>query len=51
VHPKIKREAKLERKNLELHGSLLKLLKSNADISVSNKDLGENESGEPVEDA
>jgi hypothetical protein len=37
-----KRKAKLERKNLELSGSHLKLLKRNDDASVSNKDLGEN---------
>jgi hypothetical protein len=45
-----KRKAESERKNLELSGELQKFLKRNDDASVSNKDLGENESGEPVED-
>jgi hypothetical protein len=45
---KIKDE--IQGKNLELSGSLLKFLKRNDDARVSNKDLGENESGEPVED-
>jgi hypothetical protein len=47
---KRKRKTELERKNLEFSGSLLKFLKRNDDASVSNKDLGENQSGEPVED-
>jgi hypothetical protein len=47
---KRKRKAQLERKNIELSRSLAKFLKRNDDVSVSNKDLGENESGEPVED-
>jgi hypothetical protein len=41
--------AEFERKNLQLSGPLLKLLKRNDDAIVSNKDSGENESGEPVE--
>jgi hypothetical protein len=47
---KRKRKAELEWKNLELSASLLKFLKRNDDASVNNKDFGENESGEPVED-
>jgi hypothetical protein len=35
---KRKRKAELQRKNPELCGSLLKLLKRNGDASVSNKD-------------
>jgi hypothetical protein len=46
---KRKSKAELERKNLELSGSLLKFVKINYDARISNKDLGENESGEPVE--
>jgi hypothetical protein len=46
---KRKIKAELERKNLELSGSLLKFFKRD-DASVSNKDLGENESGEPLKD-
>jgi hypothetical protein len=46
---KRKRKAELEPKNLELSASLLKFLKRNDDASLSNKDLGENQSGEPVE--
>jgi hypothetical protein len=45
-----KRKAELERKNLELSESLPKFLKRNDDASVCYKELGENESGEPVED-
>jgi hypothetical protein len=47
---KRKIKAELQRNNLELSGSLLKILKRNDDASVSNKDLGESESGEPVKD-
>jgi hypothetical protein len=43
------KKAELERKNQELGGSLLIFLKRNDDASVSNKDFGENVSGEPVE--
>jgi hypothetical protein len=46
---KTKRKAELERKNLESSGSHLTFLKRNDDANVSNKDLGENESGGPVE--
>jgi hypothetical protein len=49
VASKRKRKPELERKNLELSESLLTFLKRNDDASVSNKDLGENESGELVE--
>jgi hypothetical protein len=41
---KRKRKAEFERKNLEVSGSHLQFLKRNNDASVSNKDLGENES-------
>jgi hypothetical protein len=44
-----KRKAELQQKNLELGGPLLKFLKRNHNASVSNKDTGKNESGEPVE--
>jgi hypothetical protein len=47
---KRKGKVELERKNLELSGSLLKFFKRNDNASVSNKDLGENESEEPVKD-
>jgi hypothetical protein len=49
VHLIEKRKSELERKNIELSESLVKFLKRNDDASVSNKDSGENESGE-VED-
>jgi hypothetical protein len=39
-----KRTAVSERNNLELSGSLLNFLEINDDASVSNEDLGENES-------
>jgi hypothetical protein len=45
-----RKKAELEQKNLELSRSVLKLLKRNDTASVSNEDLGENVSGEPVED-
>jgi hypothetical protein len=45
----IRKKKALKRKNLKLRGSLLNFFKRNDDACVSNKDLGENESGEPVE--
>jgi hypothetical protein len=47
---KRKRKAELLRKNQERSVSLLKFYKINEDASARNKDLGENESGELVED-
>jgi hypothetical protein len=47
---KRKRKAELERNNIDIIGSLLTFLKRHDVASVSNKDLGENESGEPVEE-
>jgi hypothetical protein len=38
----LKEKEKLERKNLEVSGPLIKFLKRNDDARVSNKDLGEN---------
>jgi hypothetical protein len=49
VHLKEKSKVKLERKNLELSGSLLKVFKRNGVASASNKDLGRNKSGKPAE--
>jgi hypothetical protein len=49
VHLKEKRKAELEQKNLELSRSYIKFFKRCDDASVSNKDLGENVSGQPME--
>jgi hypothetical protein len=48
VASKRKRQPELQRKNLELSRSHIKVLKRNDDESVNNN-LGEHESGEPVE--
>jgi hypothetical protein len=45
VHPREEKKAEYERNYKELSGSLLKFVKRNDDASVSNQDLGENESG------